>query len=71
LRISLHGHPHAQWVIDLVPQPHLRESFDADPAVAAAVRKIFVPTNREVVHANSFRDDSNIKQRLQAHGLRV
>jgi hypothetical protein len=61
----------AVWVVDLVSQQNLVDLFAADPEAAAAVKRVFASTQREVVTANPFPDEAAIEDALQANGLRV
>jgi O-methyltransferase involved in polyketide biosynthesis len=63
--------PQAVWVVDLVSQQNLADLFRADPETAAAVKRVFASTQREVVTANPFADESAIEHALQANGLRI
>lgn len=71
MRTVLTKHPRATWVVDMVSRKELADLCACDGGVAAAIKSVFALTNRSVIPANPFADESEIDTTLRRHGLRV
>ena len=71
MRAVLTAHPRAVWVVDMVSRAELTDLCRCDAGVAAAIRSVFALTNRSVIPANPFENESAIDGALRQHDLHV